>query len=274
MDEPPDPVAELPAAPPSDRAVRRFLARAASSVAAGGTFLGRKARDLYLAVDPDVGRHLAQVPLLTVTLLSARDDPIEPGTPDGHPPLVFVHGLGGSRGDFVPMSWFLWIAGRKRTYRIRFAAGQTLDEMAQALARFIRRVCKVTGEPQVDLVAHSLGGVVARVAVTEHRLGRAVRTLVTLGTPHHGTWSARFASTAKTRDLRPDSPRILAINAKPWPRRIRVVNAWSRNDLVILPPESAWTKGAEVVDLSPFTHYSYLLDPAGWERVRKILEGP
>jgi triacylglycerol esterase/lipase EstA (alpha/beta hydrolase family) len=226
---------------------------------------------LYNSLDPDVTRHLAQVPLLTVTLLSARDDPIEPGVSDGHPPLVFVHGLGGSRGDFVPMSWYLWLAGRRRTYRIRFAADQSVDEMAKALARFVRKVRKVTGQSQVDIVAHSLGGVVARVAVTRNRLGTAVRTLVTLGSPHRGTWSARFASTTKTRDLRPDSPGVLAINARPWPRHIRVVNVWSRNDLVILPHESAWTDGAQVIDASPFTHYSYLLDPAGWELVKNAL---
>ncbi len=274
MDDPQDPATDPQAMPASDRAVRRWLAAAGKNVAAGGAFLGRHARDLYLSVDPDVRRHLAQVPLLTVTLLSAREDPVAPGVPDGHPPLVFVHGLGGSRGDFVPMSWYLWIAGRKRTYRIRFAPGQSLDDMAKALARFIRRVRKVTGQSQVDLVAHSLGGVVARVAVTEHRLGTAVRTLVTLGSPHQGTWSARFASTTKTRDLRPDSPGVLALNAKPWPRHLRVVNVWSRNDLVILPHESALTEGAQAIDASPFTHYSYLLDPAGWELVRKVLEEP
>ena len=171
----------------------------------------------------------------------------------------------------MPMSWYLWLAGRRRTYRIRFAADQSVDEMAKALARFVRKVRKVTGQSQVDIVAHSLGGVVARVAVTRNRLGTAVRTLVTLGSPHRGTWSARFASTTKTRDLRPDSPGVLAINARPWPRHIRVVNVWSRNDLVILPHESAWTDGAQVIDASPFTHYSYLLDPAGWELVKNAL---
>ncbi len=261
-------------APVPDPALRRWLAGAGRSLAAGGAFLARQVQELYRSVDPDVQRHLLQVPLLTLTLFSGREDPVAPGIPDGHPPLIFVHGLGGSRGDFVPMSWYLWMSGRKRSYRIRFARGQSLDQMAGALARFVRRVRKVTGEPRVDIVAHSLGGLVTRVALAEHRLGNAVRTVVTLGSPLHGTWSARFADTVKTRDLRPDSPRILQINERPWPPRVRVFNAWSRNDLVILPPESALTDGAEAIDASPFTHYSYLLDPAGWERVRKALEGP
>jgi pimeloyl-ACP methyl ester carboxylesterase len=235
--------------------------------------VARQARDLYGRLDPDVPRHLVQVPLLTLTLFSAREDPLAPGVPDGHPPLIFVHGLGGSRGDFVPMSWYLWLHGRRRSYRIRFAPGQDLDEMARALARFVRRVRKVTGESKVDIVAHSLGGVVARVAVTEHRLGQAVGTLVTLGSPHHGTWSARYAWTPKTRDLRPDSPRMTRANARPWPPGIRVVTAWSRNDVVILPHESALAEGAQALDASPFTHYSSRLDPAGWDLVRKVLEG-
>lgn len=249
-----------------------FWSRAGRSLLAGGVFVKDYAKGLYDGIDPDVKRHLFQLPLLSYSLLSSRDESIEPGEPDGHPPLVFVHGLWGSAGDFMLMSWYLWFLGRKRSYRIHFEKNQSIDDMARALARFIRKVRKVTGEPRVDIISHSLGGVVARIAVSEHRLGTGVGTLLTMGSPHHGTWSARYASTIKTRDLRPDSDLILRINRKAWPRSIRVFNFFSNNDLLVVPPESAFTPGAVALDMSPTTHYGYLLDRKIWVRVKEALE--
>jgi len=249
-----------------------FWSRAGRSLLAGGSFVKDHARDLFDSVDPDVKRHLLQLPLLSYSLLGSREERIEPGEPDGHPPLVFVHGLGGSRGDFMLMSWYMWFFGRKRSYRTHFEKDQGIDDMAGALARFIRKVKKVTGEPKVDIVSHSLGGVVSRIAVCEHRLGTSVGTLITLGSPLHGTWSARYASTVRTRELRPDSELIARTNRKPWPKSIRVFNYFSNNDLLIVPPESAFTPGSVVKDVSPTTHYGYLLDKEIWAQVKDSLD--
>jgi hypothetical protein len=106
----------------------------------------------YRKIDPDVPRHLVQMPLLTYTLFSSRHQRIEPGENDGHPPLIFVHGLGGGRGDFLLMAYYLRLKGRKRHYRIKFPKGQSIEEMAASLAQFIREVTKVTQQKKVDLV--------------------------------------------------------------------------------------------------------------------------
>jgi triacylglycerol esterase/lipase EstA (alpha/beta hydrolase family) len=252
--------------------VMKDAGRAAGrAVVRGGVFVARKAAEGWKAIDPDVKRHIAQIPLLSYSLFVSRTEIIETGEPDGHPPLIFVHGLGGGRGDFLPMAIYMRHRGRRRSYRIHFDGGQTTEDMARALARFIRRVKKVTGEKQVEIVAHSLGGLIARMTVVEHRLSRSVKTLVTMGTPHKGTHSARFASTAKTLDLRIGSALIKRLNSKPWPRHIRAVSFWSKNDLFVLPPESAVLEGAEAVEMTPFTHYSYLIDPRAWAEVARTL---
>lgn len=242
-------------------------------ILAGGAFLGRRIAAAYRAIDPDVHRHLAQLPLLSYSLFCKRHEEIEPGEPDGFPPLVLVHGLGGNRGTFLLLGWYLWLVGRKRSYRIAFEPGQSIEEQAEALAAFVRDVLAATGEAQVEMVGHSLGGLVARLAVQEHGLAERVRTLVTMGAPHRGTYPARYANTAQIRALRPDSPLIRRLAGRPFPASVRAVCLWSQNDLFVLPPESAVLEGAEAVDMTPFTHYSYLLDPDGWNAVRRALEG-
>lgn len=248
------------------------LALAGRGLATAGVFVGRKAAEIYRSVDPDVQRHLVQIPMLSYALLSRKKERIEAGEPDGHPPLIFVHGLGGNEGVFLLMAWYFWLHGRKRTYRIDFAGGQTIGEQAAALARFVREVKKVTAEQQVEIVAHSLGGIIARLAIRRHRLGTSVKTLVTMGTPHQGTFPARYANTENIRELRPDSELVRELKELTLPRSVRVVTFWSRNDLLVLPPEAAVLPGAEQVDMTPFTHYSYLLDPRGWNAVRLALE--
>lgn len=238
-----------------------------------GEMVGRQAIELYRKIDPDVTRHLAQIPLLSYSLLGPRTEQIEVGEPDGHPPLVFVHGLGGSRGDFMPMSWTMWLGGRRRSYRIGFDGNPNIDEMADALARFGREVLQVTGERQIEIVAHSLGGVVARLALQQYGLAKWVKTLITLGSPHRGTHVARFANTSLTQALRPDSELMTRLNGQAWPQDVRGVSFWSQNDLIVLPASGAIADGTEAVDASPFTHYSYLIHPKCWAAVWKVLQG-
>lgn len=248
-----------------------FFTVTGKAAVTAGRFIARQAAAGYRKIDPDVPRHLFQMPLLGLTLFSSRRQKMNAVKTDGYPPLIFVHGLGGGRGDFSLMSRYLWLKGRKRSYRIRFKRGQSFDQMAFSLARFIRQVKRVTGEAKVEIVAHSLGGLVARSAVTGHRLQKSVKTLITLGAPHHGTHTARYVDSKILHDLRPGSPFLRKLNRKRWTKQVRSVTFWSRNDLFVVPPESAIAKGMEAVEVTPFTHYSYLIDPLSWAHVARIL---
>ena len=250
---------------------KKALAVVGRGSAIAGRFVADKAVAAYRSVDPDVQRHLVQLPLLSYSLLFWKGLPVEAGVADGHPPLVFVHGMGGSRGDFAPMAWHLRRAGRRRSYHIQFPGGQTLAECGEALADYVQEVLQVTGEPRVDLVAHSMGGVAARLAILDHGLGPDVGTFITLGSPHGGTYPARYGNTANTRMLRPDSELILRLSRHPLPDNIKGVTFWSRSDLLILPPESAALPGTRQVELTPSTHYGYLITPRVWRAVRDVL---
>ena len=249
----------------------RVLAATGRGLAATGRFLGTRVAAAYRGVDPDVRRHIAQLPLMSYSLFARSARPVEAIEPDGHPPLIFVHGLGGGRGDFAPMAWYLRFLGRKRSYSIRFEGSGDIVARAEELATFVREVVKVTGEPEVDIVAHSLGGVAARVAILEYDLGGMIRCLVTLGSPHGGTFAARLGNTPVTKDLRPDSDLMAKLRRTPLPSSLRISSCWSSSDLVIMPPESAALKGSRQIDLTPLTHYGYLIHPRAWTAVYEAL---
>lgn len=64
----------------------------------------------------------------------------------------------------------------------------TIDDGGSRLAAFLRWLGVEYGITDVDLVAHSMGGLFSRAAIRElHGAGPAVRRLVTLGTPWDGS---------------------------------------------------------------------------------------
>jgi pimeloyl-ACP methyl ester carboxylesterase len=261
--------------------IGRGLAWTGSALGRAAVAVGRSVAGAYRAIDPDVRRHAAQLPLMGLTLLGGkREAPIEPLPDDGHLPVVFVHGLQGHRGNFLPMQTFFRAVGRRRTYAVGLRPDASLSEMAADLARYVGEVADRNALPagaKVDLVAHSMGGIVARLALADPALTGRVRTLVTLGTPHAGTYAARFASTYYTLELRPGSATVRALLAQlPWrgpPDQPQLVALWSRSDMLLLPPEAAQVQGADNVEVEGFTHFTYLLHPEGWMRVIEALGG-
>lgn len=115
--------------------------------------------------------------------------------------VVFIHGYFGSGGAFHPMASHLaslGLAPRQLQYNY-FPAGSVADH-ADRLADAIQRAHP---EGPVCVVAHSLGGLIARYYAQV--LGGRVDGLVTIGTPHRGTSLARGWPMQLARELSPGS---------------------------------------------------------------------
>jgi len=70
-----------------------------------------------------------------------------------------------------------------RVYCPRVPPGSSIADRAQRLADLIRAL----PEPRVNIVAHSMGGLDARYAISQLGLSAKVASLITIGTPHLGT---------------------------------------------------------------------------------------
>lgn len=106
-------------------------------------------------------------------------------------PVVLVHGLFGFDRIGVPgarLDYFRGIAKHLGTigchaHAVRLPAAASVPARARELALAIEAL----PHDRIDLIAHSLGGLDARYALAHLGLARRVRSLVTVGTPHHGT---------------------------------------------------------------------------------------
>ncbi|MFI8301306.1 esterase/lipase family protein [Streptomyces nigra] len=156
-------------------------------------------------------------------------------------PVVLLHGFIDNRSGFVLLRRNLTRHGRRQIQSLNYSP-LTCDVRiaAEDLARRIEEVCEQTRSEQVDVVGHSLGGLIARYYV--QRLGgdTRVRTLVTLGTPHAGTKVAPLANVHPiVRQMRPGSPVLEELQ---WPApgcRTHFYAFWSDLDHVMDPLEAA-----------------------------------
>ncbi|MFI0260450.1 lipase family alpha/beta hydrolase [Streptomyces sp. NPDC017056] len=177
----------------------------------------------------------------TVTPAPAGRTAAPPTGDRGHPPVVLVHGLSGNRSVFVSLRRSLLRHGWRHVEALNYSPlTSDLRKAAELLGHHVEQCCERTGRSRVDLVGHSLGGLVARYYV--QRLGGdlRVRTLVTLGTPHGGTWLAPLASVHPlVRQLGPHSDVIVELE-RPAPNcRTHFVCFWSDLDELMVPSKTA-----------------------------------
>ncbi|GHA66576.1 esterase/lipase family protein [Streptomyces termitum] len=159
----------------------------------------------------------------------------------GPRPVVLLHGFADNRSVFVLLRRALLRHGRAHVVSLNYSPLTCdLRTAAELLGRQVEAVRARTGHREVDLVGHSLGGLIARYYV--QRLGGdvRVRTLVTLGTPHAGTSVAPLADAHPlVRQMRPGSE-VLRELAGPAPGcRTRFVSFWSDLDRIMVPVETA-----------------------------------
>ncbi|MER8234066.1 alpha/beta fold hydrolase [Streptomyces sp. NPDC094049] len=156
-------------------------------------------------------------------------------------PVVLLHGFVDNRSVFLLLRRSLTRHGRDRVESLNHSP-LTCDLRAAAvlLGRRVEEIATRTGAAEVDIVGHSLGGLIARYYVQCLGGDTRVRTLVTLGTPHSGTTVAPLADAHPlVRQMRPGSG-VLRELAGPAPDcRTRFVSFWSDLDQMMSPVETA-----------------------------------
>ncbi|MDH2389484.1 alpha/beta fold hydrolase [Streptomyces sp. HNM0663] len=194
------------------------------------------------------------------------------------PPVVLLHGFVDNRSVFVLLRRFLARDGGRRVTCLNYSP-LTCDirTAAASLGRHIEDICASTGHREVDVVGHSLGGLVARYYVQRLAGDRRVRTLVTLGTPHAGTPVALLAGAHPlARQMRPGSPVIEELRQPAPGCRTRFVSFWSDLDHLMIPMETACIDHpdliAENVPVSGIGHLALSVHPAVAAGVRQALE--
>lgn len=173
-----------------------------------------------------------------------RADP-DPMPPPDRPVVVLVHGYVCNRGLWLP--WMQALRDRGWTWRsvnLEPVFG-SIDDMVAVFDPVMQQAL-ATGQPVV-VVAHSMGGLVTRRWLArQERWPEGLKGCVTIGSPHHGTWVARWANSLAGRQMREDSEWLQALRSRERTEDATHFLCWrSLTDHVVFPPANAMLAGAD-----------------------------
>lgn len=190
-------------------------------------------------------------------------------------PVLLIHGYGCNSGYWHSMSRKLresGIAHRAVSLEPIFGA---IDSFVPAVHAAVEQLCLESGSPKVVLLAHSMGGLVARAYLDVHGDARVAR-VITLGTPHHGTGLAEFGMGDNSEQMRwiatdrggTPSTWLRQLAAREDHRRHALfISIYSHHDNIIAPQTSSVLPGARNIDLHGIGHVALGLNP----RVQRIV---
>lgn len=198
-------------------------------------------------------------------------DQLPPSTP-GRRGVVLVHGYVCNRG-----LWNRWLE-RLTVQGTPFVAVNlepvfgSMETYLGTIEQAVQTLERCTGMAPV-VVAHSMGGLVVRRWWAEQEVQR-LSHLVTLGTPHGGTWLARFARSANAREMRQNSQWLEDLRLRESHRPDRTSHMtcfYSHCDNIVFPPSTAALQGATNEHLPGVAHVHLVDQVEPWHAVHQRL---
>jgi hypothetical protein len=199
----------------------------------------------------EIGAHLVAAQFYPLGFFERGEEPsVHRRRPKGaNPrPILLVHGIIHNRSAFVRLKRRMEKRGWVNVFTLNYSTfhGNVL-QMVEELSRKVDLVMKRTGATQIDIVAHSLGGIVARTYMSLGEGRGRVRRLVTLGTAHQGTQLSfvvkGLSRGALDADLKVNSYLMRLLHNTELPKNSEIISIYSPFDWTVVPGENGHCVG-------------------------------
>ncbi|MED5616214.1 esterase/lipase family protein [Janthinobacterium sp. P210005] len=188
-------------------------------------------------------------------------------------PVLLIHGYVCNRGYWAQLSRQLARAGIAHDGVDLEPIGADIEEFVPQVEQAIAALCARTGSDRAIIVAHSMGGLVARAWLRHYGAARVAR-IITIGTPHHGTALANVAAGANARQMSrihgAPSGWLAQLAASETPEtRALITSIYSHHDNIVAPQSSAHLPGARNLAFGGIGHVALASDA---RVLRQLLE--
>jgi triacylglycerol lipase len=190
--------------------------------------------------------------------------------------IVLVHGFFCNRAF-----WNGWMRRLQSEGRVFVAvdlapAFGSIDDYVHILERAVKQVVDITGQPAV-LVGHSMGGLAVRAWLSLRSKGaehtealQLVKQVITLGTPHQGTWFGVVSHALNGRQMALSSQWLQSLKQKEQElAKVKYTCFYSNCDNIVFPVSSATLPQADNRMVTALGHvamaYDKRLQKAYWE---------
>ncbi|MEV6350103.1 alpha/beta fold hydrolase [Actinoplanes sp. NPDC051851] len=215
------------------------------------------------------------VVLVTALLAALALTPSPPAAAAPGTPVIFVHGYTGSASNWTTAIALFRAGGYSSSELFAYeynSYGNNITN-AEGLATYVSRVRAQTGASQVDIVNHSMGGLVSLWYVKQLGGAPYVRHLASLAGANHGTTYAGACLIYVTcQQMYPGSSFITTLSTgDETPGSTAYATWYSPCDGVIIPYTSTVLSGATNNYVLCQTHIGYLTDTVTLTAVRTFL---
>lgn len=234
------------------------------------------AQPLFGFIHQDVVQQFQEAPILGLTRLVSHHAGTlaRPETPSEHPPLILIHGLAGSSGNFAPIRVWLSQHRPRPVHVFDYREYADMFPAADAFALWLDELYALYDEDiAFEILAHSMGGLITRLALRDAQRAARISHVLTLGTPHQGTRLATLGASTYLRQLQVDSPVFRALKeSEVAPLPYTLTSIWTQRDILVLPAQHATLPGYASYAMHQSTHLSWLLHPQLIDNVFNILD--
>lgn len=194
----------------------------------------------------------------------------------GRRAVVLVHGFFCNRGV-----WNRWMPALRR-HGVPYVAVNLeppfagIDHYAPIIDQAVERAAAATGMPPL-IVGHSMGGLAIRAWWRAQGTDAASRVMaaITIGSPHHGTFTARFAKADNARQMAQASDWLNTLAAsESAEQRARFTCFYSHCDNIVMPASTAALPGADNRHLPGEPHVALAFAPEVFDEVLKRVRAP
>ncbi|MEU4091228.1 alpha/beta fold hydrolase [Streptomyces sp. NPDC026673] len=217
--------------------------------------------------------------LLTVAAAVGLGTFVMPGTANAatHTPVVFVHGYTGSASNW-DYAESVFVAGgysRGELFAYEYNWAQSNKTSAAGLASYVRQVLTRTGATKVDIVNHSMGGLVTQWYLTQLGGTSSVRRVASVAGANHGTtYASACVIYTSCVEMLPGSAFVRTISSGDETPGSTVYATWySPCDGIIIPYTSTPLSGANNHLVACTTHIGFLSDTGTLGQIRSYLAG-
>ncbi|ALT75845.1 lipase family alpha/beta hydrolase [Paucibacter sp. KCTC 42545] len=181
--------------------------------------------------------------------------------------VLLVHGFCCNRGLWNGWMQRLQADGHPYLALTLEPAFGSIDAYADAIEAALRELTLASGGAPPVIVAHSMGGLAVRAWWRRHGSGAVpgatrVRRVLTLGTPHAGTWSAYMAAARNAHQMRYGSPWLAQLAAQePADLGAQFDCYFSHCDQIVFPSSSALLPGSRAIEMTAVGHLGLVFAP-------------
>lgn len=193
---------------------------------------------------------------------NAVPDSLAPGAlAQGRCGVVLIHGFMCNRGFWTPWLQRLNDTGHPFVAVNLEPVFGSIDDYAHTIEQAVVRVTAATGRPPV-LVCHSMGGLVARAWLRTAAADARVAHVITIGSPHGGTWLGRFSRAVNGRQMVLGGEWLGALGTSEQEDRRKSFTCWYSNcDNIVFPASTATLPGADNRFVPGVSHVAMAFHP-------------